>query len=199
MNMRGLCRAIAVSSLGLALIANGSAPPSPSEPELDLEAIEALDESLLSEQRGGFTFAGMTIALGAEFRTFLNGELVMRTTVAWRPEGQERDEWVSGTLTPASSEQLKAGILSSGGITMTVGNQSVYLANQGATALIHRTDGGLQNVILNTASNTSIRQEADIALDIAGYEGFGAGIAEASRITGIHSAIEQGNIGSLGD
>jgi|GEM_PF-2023214 len=180
------------------LLAANDVPVAAVEPgELDLAALEALDTELLEEQRGGFTIAGMTIALGAEFRTYLDGELVLRTTVNWQPDGATREEWASATISQATAEQMRDGILSGNGITMRVGDQSVYLGNDGRTALIHRTDGGLQNVILNTASNTSIRQEADIALDIAGYDAFGASVDAAMRFSGLATAIEQASIDSL--
>ncbi len=198
--MRRPLRLLAVGMLASAtffLAGNDVPEPVPSETELDLSSLEALDESLLAEQRGGFVLNGMTISLGAEFRTFLDGELVLRTTVSWRPEGATRDEWSSAAISPATADQLRDGILSGNGITMRVGEQSVYLANDDRTAFIHRTDGGLQNVVLNTASKTDIRQEADIMLDIAGYGAFGADIAHAARAAGFNDALSQAQLGTL--
>lgn len=195
--MRPVIHRLILLPAALLLVANDQAPPAIATDELDLTALKALDESLLAEERGGFTMNGMTIALGAEFRTFLNGELVLRTTVSWRPEGVTREEWASAAISQVAVDQLRDGILSGNGITMRVGNQSVYLANGGQTALVHRTDGGLQNVLLNTASNTDIRQEADIALDIAGYAAFGAAVTDAIRMSGLNDAIRQSAIGTL--
>jgi len=79
--MRSAFLSLLVVPVGLMLTANGGPTPSDGG-ELDLAALEALDESLLAEQRGGFTMNGMTVSLGAEFRTFLEGELVLRTTVS---------------------------------------------------------------------------------------------------------------------
>jgi hypothetical protein len=195
--MRPVIHRLILLPAALLLVANDQAPPAIATDELDLTALKALDESLLAEERGGFTMNGMTIALGAEFRTFLNGELVLRTTVSWRPEGVTREEWASAAISQVAVDQLRDGILSGNGITMRVGDQSVYLANGGQTALVHRTDGGLQNVLLNTASNTDIRQEADIALDIAGYAAFGAAVTDAIRMSGLNDAIRQSAIGTL--
>jgi hypothetical protein len=195
--MRPVIHRLILLPAALLLVANDQAPPAIASDELDLTALKALDESLLAEERGGFTMNGMTIALGAEFRTFLNGELVLRTTVSWRPEGVTREEWASAAISQVAVDQLRDGILSGNGITMRVGDQSVYLANGGQTALVHRTDGGLQNVLLNTASNTDIRQEADIALDIAGYAAFGATVTDAMRMSGLNDAIRQSAIGTL--
>lgn len=182
--------------VGLMLAANDGPTPSDGG-ELDLTALEALDESLLAEQRGGFTMDGMTVSLGAEFRTFLEGELVLRTTVSWQPDGMKREEWASAAISQATAEQLRDGILSGNGITMRVGDQSVYLANDNRTALVHRTDGGLQNMVVNTASNANIRQEADVALDIAGYSAFGTAIGNAMRLAGMNDAIDQAALSTL--
>lgn len=194
--MRSAFLSLLVVPVGLMLTANGGPTPSDGG-ELDLAALEALDESLLAEQRGGFTMNGMTVSLGAEFRTFLEGELVLRTTVSWRPEGMTREEWASAAISQATAEQLRDGVLSGNGITMRVGDQSVYLANDNRTALVHRTDGGLQNMVINTASNTNIRQEADVTLDVAGYSAFGTAIGDAMRLAGINDAIDQAALSTL--
>jgi len=194
--MRSAFLSLLVVPVGLMLTANGGPTPTDGG-ELDLAALEALDESLLAEQRGGFTMNGMTVSLGAEFRTFLEGELVLRTTVSWRPEGMTREEWASAAISQATAEQLRDGVLSGNGITMRVGDQSVYLANDDRTALVHRTDGGLQNMVINTASNTNIRQEADITLDVAGYSAFGTSIGDAMRLAGINDAIDQAALSTL--
>lgn len=194
--MRSAFLSLLVVPVGLMLTANGGPTPSDGG-ELDLAALEALDESLLAEQRGGFTMNGMTVSLGAEFRTFLEGELVLRTTVSWRPEGMTREEWASAAISQATAEQLRDGVLSGNGITMRVGDQSVYLANDNRTALVHRTDGGLQNMVINTASNTNIRQEADITLDVAGYSAFGTAIGDAMRLAGMNDAIDQAALSTL--
>jgi hypothetical protein len=194
--MRSAFLSLLVVPVGLVLTANGGPTPSDGG-ELDLAALEALDESLLAEQRGGFTMNGMTVSLGAEFRTFLEGERVLRTTVSWRPEGMTREEWASAAISQATAEQLRDGVLSGNGITMRVGDQSVYLANNDRTALVHRTDGGLQNMVINTASNTNIRQEADITLAVAGYSAFGTSIGDAMRLAGMNDAIDQAALSTL--
>src|SRR3546814_7987384 len=62
-------------------------------------------------------------------------------------------------------------LMTSGGISMRVGDETVFLANNGQTALIQSTDA-IQNVLINTASNVSLNQQVDAVLDISGYEGF---------------------------
>lgn len=195
--MKSALLSLLILPAGMMLAANDMPAPAPSGDELDLDALEALDESLLAEQRGGFTMNGMTVSLGAEFRTFIEGELVLRTNISWSQQGSSREEWASGVLSPATADQLRDGILSGNGITMRVGDQSVYLANDGRTALVHRTDGGLQNVLLNTASNQNIRQEADITLDVAGYSAFGTAVGDALRMAGLNDTIDQAMLSTL--
>ncbi|MBR0551850.1 hypothetical protein [Stakelama marina] len=178
-------------------MALGNATAPRADGELDLEQLQTLDDELLSEQRGGFTVDGMDISLGAEFRTYLDGELALLTTINWQDGPPERTEWVSAVLSKATAEQLQAGLLNTGSITMKVGDQSVYLANDGQTALAHKTDGGLQNILINTANNANIRQEADLQLDISGYDGFRSDVVSASAIAGISRTVDQGLIGAL--
>jgi hypothetical protein len=151
----------------------------------------------LAEQRGGFTYSGMDIKLGAEIRTYLDGELALRTTVSWGDQGTSHTEVLSAALTPADAAQLQQGILSSGGITMRVGGSQVFLANQGQTALIHRTDGGLQNVLINTANDVNIMQEVDASLDLGGYDGFSAGLTAERLGNAVGDVIAGATVGAL--
>ena len=140
---------------------------------------QTLSDEELAEQRGGFTFQGMQIAFGADIRTYLDGELALHTTVSWTDAGAHTTQTVFGSLNQASADQLRAGILTSGGMTMRVGEASVFLANEGRTALIHRTDNGLQNILVNTANNVNATQLVDATLDITGYEAFAADMSAA--------------------
>lgn len=152
--------------------ADGAAGAAPRPAAEDPGALEPVSDEELSEQRGGFRFQGVDISLGAEIRTFIDGELVLQTNVSWGAGGAASTQIVSGALTQVDAAQLQAGILTSGGITMRVGGQSVYLANGGQTALMHRTDGALQNVIVNTASNVKLTQEVDAALNLGNFRQF---------------------------
>ncbi|MDG5488813.1 hypothetical protein NYR55_09305 [Sphingomonas sp. BGYR3] len=157
--------------------------------ELALESIEPCDDATLDAQRGGFVIGGMTISLGADMRTYLNGDLVMQTTVRWQDGGAQTERWVSAALTPATAEQLQTGFIETGTLRLSVGSQPVFLANAGQTALIQRTDGGIQNIVLNTASATAMRQEMDVALDVTGYQPFGDVIGQASLAGNLNDTI----------
>ena len=58
------------------------APATPALADDDpLAAAVPLDDATLAEQRGGFRFEGMDIRLGADIKTFLNGELALQTRI----------------------------------------------------------------------------------------------------------------------
>jgi hypothetical protein len=138
----------------------------------DIAGFERLSDEELASNRGGFSWEGIQVNLGAEIRTYLDGQLVLQTNVSWTDAGAQTQQVVSGALSAADAAQLQAGILTSGGISMHVGDANVYLANQGQTAFVHRTDGTIQNILVNTASNVHAVQEVDAALDLGNFTQF---------------------------
>lgn len=165
----------------------------------ELADLEPVSDSELAQQRGGFAVAGLEISLGAEIRTFLDNQLVLQTNVSWTPAGVVTTQTVSGALTEAGAAQLQAGILNSGGISMRVGDETVFLANEGQTAIMHRTESGLQNVIINTANDVAITQEVDAVLDLSGVAGFEADMM-AERVSDALADMTMGaTIGGIND
>jgi hypothetical protein len=136
-----------------------------------------VSDAELEQQRGGFRFSGLDIKLGADIRTFLNGELALHTTIEWSETAHTQTQIVSGSLTLADADALRNNVLANGAITMNVGGDKVYLANEGQTALVHRGDGALQNVLINTASNITASQEVVGTLDLGGYHHFAEAIS----------------------
>lgn len=143
-----------------------------SQVEGELAGLEKVSNEALSTQRGGFTWHDIKIQLGAEVRTYLGSELVLQTNISWAEEGAQTTQFVSGALTPVDVAQLQAGVLSSGSISLNVGKNNVFLANNGQTAIIHGTDGAIQNIILNTASNVEAVSQIDVVLDLADFGQF---------------------------
>ena len=175
-------------------------PPGPvteAAAELDLATLEAVADAELAEQRGGFAWEGMEIRLGADIRSYLDGELVLQTLVNWDEAGASTSRLVSGALTPAAAAELQAGVLSTGSISMRVGDADVFLANQGQTALLHRVDGPVQSVVVNTASNTALRQEMDVQLDLSNYEAFGAQALDSRLLSQVQSMMDESAIGGI--
>ena len=180
-----------------AVLASAGPPMAPEQPMERREFGETVSDEELAKLRGGFNWQGIDIGLGAEIRTFLNGELVLQTNVSWSATGATTTQLVSGALTAADAAQLQAGILTSGGITMRVGGESVFLANQGQTAVLHRTDGAIQNVLINRASNIEARQEIDAVLDLDNFAVFQEGITAERLGNSLADMVAQTTIASL--
>lgn len=149
------------------------------EPPMDGEdamfSQPTITDAELDQQRGGFAFAGMEIKLGADIRTFLNSELVLHTVITMDDNGYSRVQTVGAGLTLADADALRNSALSNGAIRMNIGDNQVFLANQGQTAIIHGNDqGALQNILVNTASNITASQDVTATLDLSGYDGFAA-------------------------
>jgi hypothetical protein len=175
-------------------------PPSdPAVSDTDLvDAMTPVDDGELDQQRGGFAVEGMNITLGADIRTYLNGDLALHTVVNWTETGAHSTQTASAALTPAAARDLAAGALAGGRISMTVGGSTVYLANEGQTALVQRTDGGIQNMVFNTASNQAISQHVDATLNLQGYDGFRADILSGRIAESLGSALSGAMIGATG-
>ena len=162
-----------------------------------LDAATVSDE-VLATQRGGFSWNDMQISFGADIRSLVNDQLALRTIVSWTANGATVDRFVSPSLTAADAAHVQAGILTSGGIQMRIGNESVFLANDGQTALIHSTDA-IQNVLINTASGVNLAQQVDATLDISGYDGFRDALTMTRISDAVGNAVSAGSLGALGN
>ncbi len=174
----------------------GQRPGIPPAGDADLfAAAQVVDEDELGRQRGGFVFDGLNINLGAQIQTFVNGELALLTTVTWTDSVVKNTQVVSGAMVPASAAQLHDGLLQAGNISINVGDSAVYLANDGQTALIHRTDAGIQNILINTASNTNIHTQVNATIDVSGYSGFQASMQSGSLASSLGMAVDAATVG----
>jgi hypothetical protein len=172
-------RLFASAAVGAAWLAFASTPANAEAPSAaqaddgsDLAGLPVVGDEELAQDRGGFSWQGVDINLGAEMRTYLNGALVLQTNISWTAAGATTTQFVSGALTAADAAQLQAGMLSGAGISMHVGDQSVYLANAGQTALIQAPNGAIQNILINRASNVDIRQQVDATLNLGNFGPF---------------------------
>src|SRR3546814_6977629 len=123
---------LAIAPVLLAASEPGEAAP--------LAGAQTVSDEVLAAKSGGFAFKGMVIAFGSDIRSYVNDELALRTIVSWTHEGQTIERFVSPSLTAVDAAQVQGGILTSGGISMRVGDETVFLANNGQTALIQSTD-----------------------------------------------------------
>ncbi len=143
---------------------------------VQLENTPIVADTELAKLRGGFAVGGLNITLGADIKTFINDQLALHTTVSWGDQAISETHILSGALTMADAGSLRNQVLASGNISMQIGNNPVFLTNNGQTAISHRTDGALQNILVNTASNVNVRQEVNATLDVGGYAGFATNI-----------------------
>lgn len=164
----------------------------------DLIAFSQVSDKELARYRGGFVWKGVQVSLGAEIRTFLNGELVLQTNVTWTPTGAQTTRFVSGALTQVDAAQLQAGILSTGGISMKVGDQSVFLANGGQTVFAQATDGRIQNILINRADNITASQQIDATLGLQNFGQFQQQNLQAHIGTSAGDMVGQAISGFLG-
>lgn len=114
-------------------------------------AATRLTDDELADQRGGIqTPTGLEIGFGASVRTFIDGQLILETRLTWTAQGVQTQQ-IAGA---------PDAITRPGEFTITVpgqtGGSSQVLQDLSADRIV--------NVVLNTASNRSIRQDTDITL-----------------------------------
>ncbi len=175
--------------------------PATAEPSIDDAAVFAessISDDELSEQRGGFQFAGMEIKLGADIRTFLNNELALHTVITMDENGYNRIQTVGMGLTLADADAIRNNVLSNGAIRLNVGDSQVFLANEGRTAIIHGNEGALQNILINTANNITATQDVTATLDLQGYDGFAATITSDQLSRSLGDDVTRAISGAFG-
>jgi hypothetical protein len=169
---------------------NGDGESAGLDPTEDIyAAASTVGNAELDELRGGFRVAGMDVSLGADIRTYLNGELVLHTLVDWSDVGRTQTQFVSDVLTPSAARLVQASALGGGELSMTIGGSTVFLANDGKTAFAHRTEDGLQNVLINTADNQNITQTVDATVTLGGYESFNSDLISNRLADNIASTL----------
>ncbi len=153
------------------------------------DSTPVIEDAELATLRGGFAIGGLNIALGADIKTFINDQLALHTVVTWNDHAASQTQVLSGALTMVQAGNLRDQVLASGNIRMQIGSSPVFTANDGQTAITHRTDGTLQNILINTASNVNVRQEIDATLDVGGYTEFANNLQNIHMSNAFGSAI----------
>jgi hypothetical protein len=170
-------------------------PSSGSDAAMFSSAATVSDDEL-SEQRGGFVVDGLDIRLGAQIQTLIDGQQSLMTTINWTGDSATTTQTVSG-LTPATAAQLQAGLLTTGQITMNVGNASVFLGNSGQTAILQGIGGGIQSILVNTANNTNIQTQVNATIDLSGYQAFQANLQGGTMASSLGQAIGAATMSAL--
>jgi hypothetical protein len=144
---------------------------------------EVVDDTVLSDQRGGFDLAGMNITFGAQLSTYLDGQLALQTTLQWGNTA------TSVTTGGSAADSAKAMTALAGVSFVASPGDSVSIGNGGQTVLLQRTDGGLQNIVLNSANGVAVRQNIDATLAIKGFSPFQEGAVNGQMTSQIASMM----------
>jgi hypothetical protein len=121
-----------------------------------LAAPEPMSDADLAGVRGGLmTPLGIEVGFSAQVRTYVDGQLALETQMTWTDQGAVAKR--SGALAAEGVPGLPAGIWSA----MLPGIGS------GTTEIVQDfSDGRVASMVLNSASNRTIRQDIDIQLAI---------------------------------
>jgi hypothetical protein len=138
----------------------------------------SLSDADMDMLRGGFELQGVSISLGAQLNTYLNGQLVLATTLNWTTGGTNATSTFA--LTPASEATLQSVVTSGGTFGMSSSGGQAYITNNGQTLLYQNAANGLQNVLVNTASGVNATQTINATVGIAGYAGYSSANLAAS-------------------
>lgn len=129
---------------------------------------EPMSDAELDDARGGYLVAnGVTFGFGLVMRSYVDDQLALQTRLTWTETGPVTER-TSAAGSVALSDAID-GLLASGidlrGLT---GADGVVVAGDGGTTtLVHNiAPGQLQNLILNSASNRSLRQEIEVSLTL---------------------------------
>lgn len=173
--------------LALACVASeASAQPVERTNGLAMQA-EPVSDAELADQRGGFRLGQLDISVGAEIRSYVGDALVMQTNLRWTDVATRVQRVFSAGLSQDAADGLATGMLAGSNLKINLGDETVFTANQGQTAFIQRTNGTIQNIIVNTASNLDLRQQVDITIDIGGFAPFRSNLVTARIGTALAS------------
>lgn len=149
-----LCLALAVGLGGAPEAA--AADPQARTPVAASAAPTALGEDALAETRGGLaTPLGVDIGFGATVRTYVDGTLALETRLTWSAEG---------ALAERTFESDAVRHLAPTGADRAVGAQ--VLVAPGTSVVHDLAQNRIASVVLNTASDRTIRQETDVSLHL---------------------------------
>ena len=190
-------RAGPAAAFAALLLGSVAAPAAAAAEPLDLTALGTVEDDELAEQRGGFRFNGMDISFAAQIRTFLGGELVLETLLRVN-ETVEVTQFAADGLTRVQAADLPAGVLDTGPIVVRMAADGGFVTGDGQTVLIHRTEGALQNIVINTMSGLDVTQSIDASLGLGNYEAFRAAAIADTALSQALSMVNLSAAGGLG-
>ncbi|MBQ1544067.1 MAG: hypothetical protein IIZ63_18855 [Caulobacteraceae bacterium] len=163
------------------------------------DAVAPVGDEVLSQQRGGFLVAdGIAFDFGAVMRTFVGGQLALETTLTWTPTGPVTQQTAFGGAMPATLADIQTALTNAGLGSTSVTGQNSYLLNAGQTVLIQNaSNGAVQNLLLNTASNQVITQDLAVTLTLPNSAAFQGAINTQQLGFALNAAGTAAAIGAL--
>ena len=161
----------------------------------DWSQFEATDESVLADQRGGFLVAdGIAFNFAAKMQTFIDGQLALETTMTWTPEGKQVEQTAYGDLVLTQVSNIQS-MLSESNRSMLSSGAGLYVGGDGQTVLMQQAvNGGLQNILLNTANGQSIRQDLALNITLPDAANFAASMSQGQLVAALNRDITQAAI-----
>ena len=144
------------------------------------------DEQLDSHRAGFMTPTGVEIGLGADVRTYVDGQLALETRLTWTDQGVTR-EVIAGQET--QDVQAAAARL---GLDLTGDWKGVVIEQPGGGASAALTTIGrdaVGNLLVNTASDQDLRLETEITVMVADFEGVQQQFLQEQATMNLHDAI----------
>ena len=163
----------------------------------DWSEFETTDESVLADQRGGFLVAdGIAFNFAAKMQTFIDGQLALETTMTWTPAGKQIEQTAYGDLVLTQVSNIQS-MLSEANRSMLSSGAGLYVGGDGQTVLLQQAvNGGLQNVLLNTADGQTIRQDLALNITLPDAANFAATMSQSQLVAALNREITQAAIGA---
>jgi len=172
-----------LASLGLAaaFLTAGSAGAQQSD-------LPPLSEAELAAERAGFiTAGGLQIGFGANVRTYVDGRLALETQLTWTAQGAVTER--IGDLSAVTAAGLPQG----------AGWSVLPSLTGGETRVLHDLQSGrIASVVLNSASDRSIRQDTNITLTIPQLAELQARLGAERIASTIQGAVGQALVDRVG-
>lgn len=194
-----------LSAAGSARSPGGDAMGAPSDDADSLDDAQAVDDTDLKAERGGFISAGgVTFDIGATVQTTVNGTLALVNTLNLSSNGQlQQSTWVNPALanatviTPSNISAISkatginlSGVSGASGVVIP-GSQGGYTA-----VLANLTQSALQNLVVNTANGQTITQTTNMTLTLPGFAATQAQAARANVFAGLTAALNMAQLGA---
>jgi hypothetical protein len=161
----------------------------------DWSQFEATDETTLADQRGGFLVAdGIAFDFAAKMQTFIDGQLALETTMTWTPAGKQVEQTAYGDLVLTQMSNIQS-MLSESNRSLLSSGAGLYVGGDGQTVLMQQAvNGGLQNVLLNTADGQTIHQDLALNITLPDAANFAATMGQGQLVAALNRDITQAAI-----